>query len=165
MPAELPYLLLARHSLYAVVNAILLVIRAAVVGVTWIGVLPYGTYWTFKAYLWSADVVGIVARRAIGRQDPLPLVHPGSKITAMISAWTKNENSSLEALNAMAVNLTTKEKTQLTMRGIGLLGDAMARSAAAVNGTTPNTLGDLATLLAPPVCPLVQVRPPIGIFT
>lgn len=70
MPEQLPLHILAKHLVQSLVRAILLVLRAVLVSVAWLAVLPYSSIWVFRFFLVSADGIGSFIHLFSGRISP-----------------------------------------------------------------------------------------------
>ncbi|KAM0750560.1 hypothetical protein T439DRAFT_380454 [Meredithblackwellia eburnea MCA 4105] len=70
MPTTLPLPLLLRHILLTLLSLVVLLLRAALVSVSWLAILPYVVLWVFRFFIISADGVGNFIHLFNGRISP-----------------------------------------------------------------------------------------------
>lgn len=131
MPEKLPLSVLGRHFIRSTIRAILLCLKAIVVATTWLAVLPYASFWTFRFYIWTADGVGGFARFMSGRTTALERV--GKELGATLIATSNS--STADAVVAEVVDMRTGISTFVAEKAVETLA-----------GTTPNPYGNLTAL-------------------
>ena len=163
MPSRLPLHLLAHHILCTFARAILLTLRALLVAVSWLAILPYSIVCVFRSLLWTADMLGTAVLALAGRslkelRDPSTAGRVGSTIKLVKSA-VESTSQPIEQLKeglianitAVSVNWTTGEKSlvlEKTAQALTKAEEVLKCQAQAARAISINPIGNLTALAA-----------------
>ncbi|KAK4055801.1 hypothetical protein OIO90_003053 [Microbotryomycetes sp. JL221] len=155
MPSRLPPSLFAQHLAMTVAGWILYALRAVLVIVSWLVLLPHCIVWIFRFLLWAADSVGIVSMLLVGKAPP-HLSDPGKtrRVSNAMSVVKKAidgrpveqiRDGLLSNVTAMAANWTSQERLHLLARTTEAISQAEIASGPSFV-TCPNVSGNLTAL-------------------
>ncbi|KAL8287429.1 hypothetical protein RQP46_003287 [Phenoliferia psychrophenolica] len=123
MPAVLPVHILVRHMLLSLLQVVLVALRAVLVAVAWLAVLPFGTIWIFRFFLASADGLANFVHIFSGR------ISPAQAEQRDVAHLLKSLVAALAAQADLAVPSAFEEQPSLAETASNLLAKALENPA------------------------------------